>query len=225
MNDANQSGHAIPWFTDFAEGPLWYVAATVFVFGVLWRIVGLLALGRGEDKSVPKQSGMAGGIKAILLHSVPHGGFFTHTAFHVIAGYMFHIGLFALLFFAAPHVDFLRERVLGFGWTPLPDWAFIVAAQISFAGLILLWVRRVADPVIRRLKDAHDYIGSGLTFLVMLTGCFALQESRPVLAGIHMFTVDIWLIYFPFSRLMHAFTFLFSRYYTGAFYGRRGVTP
>lgn len=213
------------WFTDFVEGPLWYIAATVFIAGFLWRIIGLLALGRAADKSVPRESGLVGGIKAIVLHSVPHGGFLSHTAFHVIAGYMFHLGLFALLLFAAPHVAFLRDHVLGFGWTPMPDWAFIVAAQISFAGLILLWVRRVTDPVVRRLVDADDYIASGLTFFVMLTGCFALQEASAVLAGVHMLFVDIWLIYFPFSRLMHAATFLFSRYYTGAFYGRRGVTP
>jgi len=213
------------WLTDFAEGPLWYVAATVFVAGLLWRVIGLLSLGRASDASVPRQSGFVGGVKAIFLHAVPHGGFFAHTAFHVIAGYMFHFGLFALLLFAAPHVTFLHDNVLGFGWTPMPDWAFIVAAQVAFAGLILLWVRRVADPVIRRLVDAHDYVGSGLTFVVMLTGCFALQESHSALTGVHMLTVDIWLIYFPFGRLMHAVTFVFSRYYTGAFYGRRGVTP
>jgi nitrate reductase gamma subunit len=37
--------------------------------------------------------------------------------------------------------------------------------------------------------------------------------------------VNLWLIYFPFSRLMHAFTFSLSRGFTGAIYGRRGITP
>lgn len=225
MNGQSELGQGSLCFTDFVEGPLWYVAATVFVVGILWRVIGLLALGRAADKSIPRESGLVGGVKAIMLHSVPHGGFFAHTAFHVVAGYMFHLGLFALLLFAAPHVEFLRSHVLGFGWTPMPDWASIIAAQISFAGLILLWVRRVTDPVIRRLVDTHDYVGSGLTFFVMLTGCFALQEARPVLAGVHMLMVDVWLIYFPFGRLMHAVNFAFSRYYTGSFYGRRGVTP
>ena len=43
--------------------------------------------------------------------------------------------------------------------------------------------------------------------------------------ALHMLTVEAWLIYFPFSRLMHAVTFVLSRSYTGATYGRRGVTP
>ena len=37
-----------------------------------------------------------------------------------------------------------------------------------------------------------------------------------------MVTVEAWLLYFPFSRLMHTFTFVFSRSYTGQVYGRRG---
>ncbi len=40
-----------------------------------------------------------------------------------------------------------------------------------------------------------------------------------------MLIVDIWLIYFPFSRLMHAFTFVLSRGNTGAIYGRKGMNP
>jgi nitrate reductase gamma subunit len=40
-----------------------------------------------------------------------------------------------------------------------------------------------------------------------------------------MLSVEACMVYFPFSRLMHAFTFAFSRAYTGASYGRRGVVP
>jgi nitrate reductase gamma subunit len=59
----------------------------------------------------------------------------------------------------------------------------------------------------------------------MLTGCLALQEANPSLRALHMLSVEVWLIYFPFSRLMHAFTFVFSRGYTGMIFGRRGVAP
>jgi nitrate reductase gamma subunit len=31
------------------------------------------------------------------------------------------------------------------------------------------------------------------------------------------------MVYFPFSRLMHAFTFAFSRAHSGAMFGRRGI--
>lgn len=212
-------------FLSFVEGPLWYLAAWVFVLGAAWRVIGILRLGRKPDLSTPKASAAIGALRGMFLHFVPHGGFFTRTAFHVFAGYLFHLGLFGLLIFAAPHIVFWQERVLGFGWEALPRWTFIVSAEAAFAGLLVLWARRLSDPVIRKVSDRDDHIGSWLTFLTMLTGCMALAETSAGLRALHMLFVDLWLIYFPFSRLMHAFTFVLSRGYTGATFGRRGVMP
>ena len=209
-------------FLEFVEGPMWYLAAWVFLLGVIWRVVGMLRLGRAKDLSVARGSAAGGAIRANIRHMFPLGTFIRRTKLHVVAGYLFHLGLFALLLFAAPHVKFLEERVLGFGWTPLPHWAFVFTAQLAFAGLILLYLRRLLDPVMRLISDADDHVGSVLTFFVMLTGCMALAESFVWLRALHMLTVNLWLIYFPFSRLMHAVMFAFSRGYTGAVYGRRG---
>ena len=205
------------------EGPLWYAAAAIFAAGALWRIGGMLALPARVELSEPRTSAAAGAVRSILQHSLPQPPFVRRTAFHVVAGYMFHLGLFALLLFAAPHVAFIQERLLGFGWAPMPRWGFIVTAEVAFAGLMLLWLRRLLDPVMRRISDADDHAGSWLTLLVMLTGCFALQEDDESLRILHMLSVEAWLVYFPFSRLMHAVLFVFSRGYTGAAYGRRGV--
>jgi nitrate reductase gamma subunit len=57
----------------------------------------------------------------------------------------------------------------------------------------------------------------------MLTGCLALMEAFTGLRLLHRFTVELLMIYFPFSRLMHAFTFIPSRAFTGARFGRQGV--
>lgn len=204
------------------EGPLWYAAAFIFVVGVLWRVIGMLRLGRKPDLSEGRGSAAQGALWANLRHFLPSGAFLKRTTFHVIAGYMFHLGLFVLLLFAAPHVRFLEHHVLGFGWTPIPNWAFVLSAQFAFAGLIMLYLRRLTDPVLRLISDADDHVGSLLTFIVMLTGCMALAEEFRSLKLLHLLTVEIWLIYFPFSRLMHAIMFAFSRGYTGAVYGRRG---
>ena len=212
-------------FLEFVEGPMWYAAATIFLVGAVWRVTGILRLGGPRDQSVPRASAFAGMIKGIVLHSLPHGGFFRRTSFHVIVGYLFHFGLFVVILFAAPHVAFIEKHILGVGWSPLPRWGFIIAAEATFAGLILLWLRRMTDPIMRQISDADDHIGSGLTFFVLLTGCFALAEANDTLRAIHMLMVNTWLIYFPFSRLMHAVTFVFSRAYTGINYGRRGFVP
>jgi len=210
-------------FLEFVEGPLFAVAAGIFLFGAFWRIVGIIRIGRKKDIAPPKASAAAGFVKGNLRHFLPRGIFAKRTAVHILAGYGFHLGLFVLVFFGAFHVEFLNERILGFAWPTLPRWGFILASEIAFAGLIVLWVRRISDPVMRLISTPDDHIGSWLTFIMMLSGCFALQESHEMLRAMHMLIVDIWLIYFPFSRLMHAFTFVLSRGNSGATYGRKGM--
>lgn len=211
-------------FLQFVQGPMFYVAFTIFVVGAAWRIIGILRMGRKPDLAPPKGSAAAGWIKGNLRHFFPRGLFAQRTWMHILGGYAFHIGLFVLLIFAAPHIAVV-ERLTGLSWPALPRWGFIIAAQFAFAGLIVLWVRRFSDPVMRLISDRDDHAGTWLTFLVMLSGCLALQESHDSLRAIHMLLVNVWLIYFPFSRLMHALTFALSRGATGAVYGRKGMNP
>ncbi|MFC6687863.1 hypothetical protein [Jhaorihella thermophila] len=208
----------------FLEGPMFYAAFAIFAVGAIWRVAGIVRLGRKPDLAPPKGSAAAGWFKGNLRHFVPRGLFAERTWMHLLGGYAFHLGLFVLLVFAAPHIAFF-ERFTGLSWTALPRWGFILAAEFAFAGLIVLWVRRFSDPVMRQISDRDDHAGSWLTFLVMLTGCLALEEAHDALRALHMGLVNLWLIYFPFSRLMHAFTFALARGATGAVYGRKGMNP
>ena len=210
-------------FLNFVEDPLFYVAAAIFCAGALWRLIGIIRIGRKKDISPPKGSAVGGFITGNFRHFLPRGIFAKRTMVHILGGYGFHLGLAALVFFGAYHIEFLDQRILGFSWPAMPRWGFLLACEIAFAGLIILWVRRISDPVMRLISDKDDHIGSWLTFLVMLSGCFAMEQAHDSLRAIHMLLVDIWLIYFPFSRLMHAFTFVLSRGNSGATYGRKGM--
>ncbi len=205
------------------DGPLWYFSLTVFAIGVGWQLLAILLRKRPRDLSVARGSAAPGALRTVFSRFWPHREIASQVSLPLIAGYLIHIGLFALLFFAAPHVVFLEENLLGFGWTPMPHWAFIVSSQAAFLGLILLWLRRIMNPVSRLLSTRDDHVAAILTFIVMLTGCFALLEGATALRLLHRFTVELWLIYFPFSALMHTFTFIPSRALTGAWFGRRGV--
>ena len=210
-------------FLEFVEGPFWYVALVVFVAGVTLRLVEVFTKGVSADISVPRTGGKAGALRTILSRSWVAEGFSKGARFHLFAGYLFHIGLFIVLIWAAPHVEFIEERLLGFGWTPAPHWLFILASEFAFAGIIMLWLRRIMHPVLRQISTFDDHAAAILTFVVMLTGCMALLKGHDGLRAIHMLSVEMLMIYFPFSRLMHAFTFAFSRGYTGAAMARKGV--
>lgn len=207
----------------FIDGPLWYFALAVFVIGVSGNLITIVLAKRKADFSVARDSAASGAFRTLFSRFVPDRHMLPRIATQVVAGYMFHIGLFILLFFAAPHVSFFEENILGFGWTPAPHWLFIVASQFAFLGLIMLWLHRMTNSVSRLISKLDDHVAVILTFLVMLSGCLALLESFEVLRLLHRFLVELLLIYFPFSRLMHAFTFVPSRLFTGAWFGRRGI--
>lgn len=206
------------------DGPLWYFALAVFVIGVVWQLAGIVFARRKIDLSVPRGSAVPGAIKTVFSRFVPDKHLAPKISVQIVAGYLFHLGLFALLFFAAPHVAFLEQNIVGFGWTPLPHWAFIVASQLAFLGLLILWLRRMTNLVSRLISTLDDHIATILTFVVMLTGCLALLEGFTALRLLHRFSVELLLIYFPFSSLMHTFTFIPSRLFTGAWFARRGVS-
>jgi nitrate reductase gamma subunit len=214
--------------TELIDGPLWTFSLTVFSIGVIWKLVSILFARRKSDFSIARGSVVPGAIKAVFSRFKADKGMLPHIRLQVVAGYIFHLGLFALLFFAAPHVLFLEEQFfsfewMSFSWTPMPHWAFIVASEFAFLGLLMLWLHRVLNPVSRLISTADDHIAAILTFVVMLTGCLALLESFNELRLLHRFSVELFLIYFPFSRLMHAFTFIPSRAFTGAWFARRGI--
>lgn len=210
-------------FLEFVEGPLWYASVAIFVAGVAIRLIEVFVKGTRRDLATPRALGWPGALRTLVSRSWTAEGFSRGATFHLVAGYMFHIGLFVLLVFAAPHVVFIEERILGFGWAPAPHWLFILAADLAFAGIILLWLRRVMHPVMRKISTFDDHAAAILIFVAMFTGCMALLKSHDSLRAIHMLAVCLLLIYFPFSRLMHAFTFALSRGYTGAAMARKGV--
>lgn len=207
----------------FIDGPFWYFALAVFVFGVSGNLITIVLARRKVDLSEPRDSAFSGAFRTLFSRFLPDQHTLPRIGVQVVAGYMFHLGLFILLIFAAPHVRFLEENIFGFGWIAAPHWLFIVASQFAFLGLIMLWLHRMTNAVSRLISRFDDHLASILTFLVMLTGCLALLESFEALRLLHRFFVELLMIYFPFSCLMHAFTFVPSRLFTGAWFGRRGV--
>ncbi len=208
----------------FILGTLWQLSVLVFCVGVAWRLGSIVFRPFPKELARPRGPGFPKGLLTVLRRSWPRNGLTQENALPMIAGYAFHLGLFALLFFAEPHVRFLEFQLPVELWAPMPHWAFVLAAQFAFAGLLLLWLRRIMHPVTRLLSTLDDHLASGLTFFAMFTGCLALFESYVGLRVLHVFAVELLLLYFPFSNLMHAFTLFISRGATGAKAARHGVS-
>ena len=200
-------------------------ALVAFLVGVVLRVTEMWLLGRKADLSVARVSGVAGGWRTIFTRSLPTPGLVKTAALVFIGGYVFHIGLLIVLVLFVPHIDLFRAA-LGFGWPGLPSPVIALAAIISMAALVALLVHRFMHPVRRFLSGFPDYFVWFVTFLPFLTGYLA--SYSPVVSytstlAAHILSVELLLVVFPFTKLMHAFTFAVSRWYNGAIAGRKGV--
>lgn len=108
----------------------------------------------------------------------------------------------------------------------LPNPVVDAVTAVTIAGMVAMLIHRVRHPVMRFLSDTEDYLTWTVSFLPLLTGYLAyhrLIDPYPLALGIHILTVEILLILFPFTKLMHAFTAFIARWYNGAMAGRKGV--
>ncbi|MDO8776906.1 MAG: hypothetical protein Q7K57_50995 [Burkholderiaceae bacterium] len=223
-------------FLDFARGPALTVALIVFVSGTLWRLVGVLRRPRMRDLSPPRAgapSNLVGALRAVVRGMWPRKEFGQAALVTTLNGYVFHIGLALVFFGYAPHIAFIR-RVTGLSWPALPDMVMYLAAGATIVSLLLALAARLTDPVLRKISNADDMVTWTITFLPLFTGMAVVNESSAAILArnhviyggplvIHLLTLELLLIWFPFGKLMHAFLFAFSRGATGMRFSHRGV--
>ena len=211
----------------WVRGPALQVATVVFLLGMVVRIVGILMLGRKKDLAEARGSAVAGGLRTILSRTVPDRGTLQRSTFNVVAGYIFHIGFFVVLFFFAPHI-LLFQDVFGVSWAALPTPLIDATSVVTIIALFAVLVHRMRHPVMRFLSRFQDYLVWLVTILPLLTGYLAFHRvgvlaPPPTLIAIHILSVELLMVVFPFTKLMHAFTLIMARYYNGAISGYRGV--
>ncbi len=104
-----------------------------------------------------------------------------------------------------------------------PDWDEYFMA---IAALVALLVRRLTHPVLRMLSSVDDYLSWLVTILPVITGFMAsahLGGRYENVLALHLLTVELLFIWLPFGKLMHTFTFLFSRGFLGAQAAHKGT--
>lgn len=212
---------------DFARGPGFQIALAILIIGIVWRILGAIAIRFSKDLSKPRggKQSIRGGLKAILTYSAPPHELEKNIKFQHYTGYAWHIGLFVVIFLFGPHVFFF-ENILGFGWPHLPNAVVMVTGIVTMGILVTLLIRRMIHPVLRVLNNADDYIAWTVTFLPLLTGTLAfyhLGARYETLLALHILSIELLMIYIPFSKLMHMFMVWPSRFRTGTDFSRRGV--
>jgi len=161
----------------------------------------------------------------VLNRSIADPGTFQRAPFNVIVGWVWHIGFLIALLLFIPHIELIKS-VLGVSWPGLPNPVVDAVTAVTIVALIATLVHRFNHPVKKRISTAEDYLIWAVTFLPLLTGYVAyhrLINPYPLALGLHILTVEIFLIVLPFTKLTHMFTAFIARWYNGAIFGRKGV--
>ncbi len=213
---------------DFARGPAIDGALAVMVFGLLWRLLAIVFLGKAPDRTVPRlgtPGPMGAALREIVRRMVPHPTFASAERFAFFNGWVFHVGLAVVVFGFRPHVLFIRS-LTGLSWPTLPSGVVYVVGAITLVSLAAALVRRLTNPVQRFISNFGDYFAWFVTILPVATGLAAVGHvgaRYETLLAVHLLSVALLLAWLPFGKLFHAVLVFLSRGTTGAFLARRGV--
>lgn len=212
-------------FLTWVRGQGLDIAVSIFLLGVLWRLIEIYSLGRKKDLSAPRSVAGASGWNTIVRRSLPPEGMFKKSPVTYLGGYVFHIGLAIVVFLFAPHIKFI-ESMLGISWPGLPSQFVDLVAVVTIAAMVVVLFDRINKPVKRYLSTFGDWFTWTLTFLPLLTGWMAVQHlllPYTTMLALHILSVELLLVFLPFTKLFHAFTVFGSRWYSGAVNGHKGV--
>jgi nitrate reductase gamma subunit len=218
---------------EFARGPFFKVALIIFVGGMAYRLMRVILLGWPVDRVPSKGSKFVGVVRSflkgiIIWPFIPWvRNTFARKPVMYLAGGLFHLGLFVIIFLGTPHM-LVWKSLFGIQWYTLPlpivDWL----AAVTIIAMVTLLVNRMVDPVLKLITTHAEYFNWLLVFLPMVSGYIMTHHlwfRYEVLFSLHMFSVNVLLIWIPFSRISHFMFYFFSKTIHGAQFGKRAVTP
>jgi len=216
---------------EFSRGPMLHAALVIFVLGVLWRLAATVLLGwRRHYSEIRNPTGKAvvGGVIATGSRSWPHPEFIGRTAFGEAVGYGYHIGLFLVILFGAPHVVFWKNLfgVNAAWWPTLPGGVVTFLSIITIFLMLIATIRRAAHPVLRRISNFDDWFTLAILYALLVSGVlavFGIGGRYETILAVHIISFNALLIWFPFSKLMHAFYIFPSRFLNGYMHEKKGA--
>ncbi|MCB1865954.1 MAG: nitrate reductase [Chromatiales bacterium] len=212
---------------EFARGPGMHWAVIILIAGMVWRIMGALLMTGSRDRSTARQGGAGAGLRLVFRRFWPHREFIRPTLFHLVAGYVLHIGLFVVIFLFAPHMLWFADLSGLPHWPGLPNNLVMIAGALTAASLVAFVLRRMTHPVMRRISGLDDYASNLVTLAPVVTGMLAFAHvpiaRYETLLAVHLLCVELLFVWMPFSKLAHVLLFIPSRFQLGAALGRRGV--
>ena len=209
----------------WVRGPGFDIALAIMVVGLLLRGFEIFGLGRKVNLAEHRAGEMGSGLRTVWSRTFPQPEMWKSSTVKIIAGYVFHLGLFVVIFLFAPHIQ-LIDSVLGLSWPALPSAVVDAFAAITILAMIVVLANRLSNPVLKYLSGFGDYLAWTVTLLPVLTGYLAFNHlllPYTTMLALHILSVEVLMVLLPFTKLAHTFTLFAARWYNGAISGVKGV--
>ena len=206
----------------FLTGPGLIISLSVFIIGLLYRLVWYF---RNLDWKLERVAykphmsrGMQGGFYSIFRWLLPYGTYaWRHQPFMGFVFFLFHLGAILVPLFLIGHAEVLQNAV-GFSLPALPQIVADVLTVGTIIGAIFILARRLALPEVRFITKPTDYLILALAVVPFVTGFAARMHVGGYEAWmlVHLISGHCFLLLAPFTKLSHIAMFFASRWQIGA---------
>jgi nitrate reductase gamma subunit len=215
---------------DILTGPMIWLSLSVFVFGMLARIIFYIRgldwkLDRVAYRAHPK-AGMKGAARSIIYWLLPFATkSWRKQPVMTVVFFMFHLGAILVPLFLLAHNMILKEMFdLSFPVTLHMCLADLLSWGVIISGIVLI-LRRISLPEVRILTTTYDYFILFLALAPFVTGLFVRYElgDYQFWYTMHLLSGALFLLLAPFTKLSHIVLFFMSRTQLGMDFGiKRG---
>jgi len=210
---------------EFARGPALEWALIIFLLGTFYRLASIFLFTKNKPLSAPRVNSTSSGYRTIFSRMIPAAVFRKRPGINFISSTVWHLGFVFVLFLFTPHILFF-EGLIGLSWPGVANSLVMPVAGFTLILLVLAFIRRLRHPVLKKISTVGDYLTLLVTALPLATGLMAsahLVARYETMLAIHLFSVCLLLVWFPFSKLMHLILFIPSRKRLGDKLGYKGV--
>lgn len=208
-------------FLSFIMGPMVWISAAVFIFGLGLKVYLIVREVRARESFIFSYLTLYHSIRSICAWSIP---FFPRSTrnqpvFYGVS-YCFHLSLFIVPLFFSGHIV-LIDQAFHLSWPALDDMAADILTLVIIGALIFFACRRVIVPDVKYLTSAKDFFLLIIVLMPFLTGFLAYHQVffYEWIMVAHVLSGELMLIIIPFSRLSHMVTGPLIRAYTGSEFG------
>lgn len=218
-----------------------YIAGAIFLIGVTYRVAGWLKVPVPFQLTLfPAPSGGADRIAAVGTEVLLFKSLYNNDKNLWLWAWLLHVSLAMVIGGHIVGIYYLMNQFTLIGLSPSASQAasaFLgtVAGITLMVALIVLFYRRLAEPEVKKLSDPADYIDLLFILVIAITGNHmrlpGVEVDLPAVraymgslltfsplpipdSGVfiaHFTTVMLFLIYFPFSKMLHFAGFLVNR--------------